>query len=60
MRTLSNMCECTPSWHATVCFLGRYIFDENSHTCPTRSRMKQSGLTLVTAYSIRTKQLYAF
>ena len=22
------------------------IFDENSHTCPTRTRMKQSGLTL--------------
>ena len=22
------------------------IFDENSHTCPTRTRMKQSGLKL--------------
>ena len=22
------------------------IFDENSHTCPTRTRMKQSGCTL--------------
>ena len=22
------------------------IFDENSHTCPTRTRMKQSGVTL--------------
>ena len=21
------------------------IFDENSHTCPTRTRMKQSGVT---------------
>ena len=22
------------------------IFDDNSHTCPTRTRMKQSGVTL--------------
>ena len=22
------------------------IFDENSHMCPTRTRMKQSGVTL--------------
>ena len=22
------------------------VFDENSHTCPTRTRMKQSGVTL--------------
>ena len=23
-----------------------FILDENSHTCPTRARMKQTGLTL--------------
>ena len=46
-------------------------FDQNSHMCPVRTQMKQSGLTLswqirsnkaavrFYAYSIRTKQPYA-